>query len=287
MLLPVTIASFAVGLAAQRPLPDRDAFLAAAQERIRSNDQLARQYTFVRTETKFERDERETLVASSVKVFEVVPNRGGLRFERLVSVDGEAVPANELARQEHEHDKRVAEHRRRRERESPRARARREAEERRERDEAAAGLDEVFEALHFEMKRRETVDGRPAIVVFFSPVPEFRARTDMGRMVGKAEGYAWVDEESHEIVRVTATLRETLSFGWGVLARVHEGSTFEFERRLVDGASWLPLRVRVRATGRALLLKKIRVDELTEYSGFRRLATDDGGVEDPLPDARP
>src|SRR6185503_9352261 len=129
-------------------------------------------------------------------------------------------------------------------------------------------LSEILERYDFTATGRETIDGRPAIVLGFQPRPGKRdikgdnvLRTLTGRL--------WVDEVEEEIVR--AELRNTtpVKFAGGLGASLHTlESLLQF--RKVDDRVWLPVLEQTTATGKILLLKSFRKRYTREYSRYRR-----------------
>jgi hypothetical protein len=62
--------------------------------------------------------------------------------------------------------------------------------------------------------------------------------------------------------------------GFGFLARFYKGSHVVFERRKVNDAVWLPSELSYSAGGRVLLVKKLRVEGVREYSDYKALGID-------------
>ena len=83
-----------------------------------------------------------------------------------------------------------------------------------------------------------------------------------------------INEADAQIVRVELEALDTISFGFGLLARVHKGSRATFERRFVNGEVWLPAAATIQATGRAFLLKGIRVNREVEWSEYKKFVAD-------------
>ena len=48
-------------------------------------------------------------------------------------------------------------------------------------------------------------------------------------------GCVWVDEAAREVIRVDATAVDTISFGFGLIARLNEGTTVTLHREPIDG----------------------------------------------------
>ncbi len=65
-----------------------------------------------------------------------------------------------------------------------------------------------------------------------------------------------------------------LTIGLGLFARIHKGSHLAFQRRKVGGDEWLPARSTYTASARVLLLRRMRVQGISEYSNYRRFGVD-------------
>ena len=71
-------------------------------------------------------------------------------------------------------------------------------------------------------------------------------------------------------MRLEAEAQETVSFGLGLLARVHKGSKASFERRKVNGEEWLPASATYQGSARVALVKVLRLGGISEYSDYRK-----------------
>jgi hypothetical protein len=85
---------------------------------------------------------------------------------------------------------------------------------------------------------------------------------------------AWISETDHELVRVDAEAIQTLSIGFGLLARIHKGTRLSFERRKVNGEAWLPARSSYAGSARVGLVRTLRRQGISEYSSYRKFAVD-------------
>ena len=79
--------------------------------------------------------------------------------------------------------------------------------------------------------------------------------TDDGKIMRKFKARAWLSESDYELVRAEIEAIDTLSFGFGLLARVHKGTVATYERRKVNNEVWLPAEVTWTASARVLLLQ--------------------------------
>ena len=84
-----------------------------------------------------------------------------------------------------------------------------------------------------------------------------------------------------EILRqmhVEAKSTESLAFGFGIVARLSEGTTATLTRRTVEPELWMPTNVRIAGSGRAVMfIRKLVVDYAVDWFDYER------GVEPPGP----
>ena len=97
---------------------------------------------------------------------------------------------------------------------------------------------------------------------------------DDGRIMRHFRARAWISESDYELVRVEIEAIDNLSFGLGLLARVHKGTVATFQRRKVNNEVWLPERVTWTASARVMLLKTLRVRGVSEFSNYRKFTVD-------------
>ena len=124
------------------------------------------------------------------------------------------------------------------------------------------------------MLRREQIEGIDTILATLTPKPGARPQTDDGRVMRHFKARAWISESDYELVRVEIEAIDNLSFGLGLLARVHKGTVATYQRRKVNGETWLPLQVTWTASGRVLLVRRLRLRGISEFSNYRRYSVD-------------
>ena len=93
---------------------------------------------------------------------------------------------------------------------------------------------------------------------------------------------AWISESDYELVRVEIEAIDDLSFGLGLLARVHKGTVATYERRKVD-ESWLPKQVTWTASARVFLVRRLRLRGVSEFSNYRKFTVDTSTAYTPPP----
>ena len=90
------------------------------------------------------------------------------------------------------------------------------------------------------MLRRESLEGHDAIMATLVPIPGVKPQTEDGNVMRHFKARAWISESDYELVRVEIEAIDDLSFGWGLLARVHQGTIATYQRRKVNNEVWLP-----------------------------------------------
>jgi hypothetical protein len=271
--LALALLLIAASSAQERPLPDYDTFAAQVKKHLATDEERQSGYMFIerRTEQKVDSTGRPT--SESVKVFEVYPGLPGeSRYRRLIEENGRHVVADQLARQDREREKDVESFVKAQGSESQRQKAARENEKAQRRYMAA--VDDLFRIYDIRMIRRERVDGHDTIVATLSPKEDARPQTDDGKIMRNFKAHAWVSESDYELVRVEVEAIRDLSFGLGLLARVHKGTVATYERRKVNNEVWLPGKVTWTASGRLLLLRRLRLRGISEFSGYRKFTVD-------------
>ncbi len=277
MRRPLTRALVVIGvltgatLSAQtRPLPDPQAFAPEVRRRLLTDRELQSQYTFIEKREEIEVSKLGKVKQGPVKTYEVYPSvERGNTYKRLIAVDGVPLPPAELERQDRVHREDVLREQAERERESPQDRDRRLREEAKEKAEWDRTLDEVFALYDIRIVGRETLDGYETVVATLEPKPAYRPRTDAGKWMKKLRARVWISESDYQVVKAAATVIDDVTFGWGIVGRLHSGTVAEFERRKINGEVWLPARVEIKGTGRALL-RRFRIDSVTVYSDYKK-----------------
>jgi hypothetical protein len=151
------------------------------------------------------------------------------------------------------------------------ARQRREREEAEARRRAQASVDDVVATLQFTVSGRSEFEGSPAVIVTFARRPQFRPKTREGQFAQKFTGTIWIHAEHHEVMHVEAKSTESLAFGFGIVARLSEGTTATVTRRPVEPDLWMPTNVGIAGSGRAVMfIRKLVIDFAVEWFDYER-----------------
>jgi hypothetical protein len=245
---------------------DTAALLREVRKRIPLDVEFQSGYVCVQRETDDRLDSDGHQTSRSIREYELYPAAGGNPpLKRLIARDGVPLSPEELAGNDRRRQAELAA--------SPRDRDKRlqhEAEERRERQ---ALMDEVFRLFDFRITAREVLNGRPALLVSFTPRAGQTASTRAASVAQKFAGKAWVDEQDLQVVRVEARSAEDVDYGYGMFARVFKGTTVLWERQKVDDGAWVPARLEIRADARVLLFRRLGLHRVTDYLDYRRLSS--------------
>jgi len=211
--------------------------------------------------------------SESIKVFEVYPGLPGEeRYRRLIEEDGRPVPGGDLAKRDRSRQKEVEDYARKLAIASERAKATREQDKARR--EYSAAVDDIFHIYDIRMLRRESLDGHDTILATLTPIPGAKPLTDDGQIMRHFKARAWISESDYELVRVEIEAIDSLSIGMGLLAKIDKGTTAAYKRRKVNDEVWLPAQVTWTAGARVLLLKRLRVRGVADFSGYRKFIVD-------------
>jgi hypothetical protein len=252
-------------------LPPRDAFLREVRKRLRSDASILAGYRYRRTVVERERDDKGNVTVVHTRVYAVRPLPGDPDGHRiLLSKDGKAASARDLARAEEEYERRLQ---RTRAPESASDAARRRAREAEAAREEQETVNDVVRMFDVSLEARETVRGISAIRVTFTPKVNAQPRTRAGRILRSVRGRAWFSEQDYELVRVEAQTFEPIDYGWGILARINSGAHAEIDRRRAADGTWLPERYELAGSGRVLLLKGVQREATVTFSDFERAAS--------------
>lgn len=234
--------------AQERPLPDSDAFFTAVRENLVRSGRVQDEFAYKERRTQLHMNPFGRVGTGGTVLYDVTPIPGGPGFTRReLERDGKPVTDGEV------------------ERVGDRPRSR-------DRAQSPSAMQDTIETLTFTVDRREMLNGRSTIVVRFTPKPDAKPRTREGKLARDFAGQIWVDEQAQEVMRVEAVAIDSISYGFGLIARLGEGTMVTLERERIDGDVWMPTSIRFKGEGRAMLLRKLHVDFAIAWFDYRRLS---------------
>lgn len=227
----------------ERPLPTSDTFYPAVVSNLAKSDREQYRYAYRERRSEVHTNPFGRIGTGGLALFDVTPGKElGIYQRRLIERDGKPVDD-----------------------EKP------EVLDRRSRGKGNPSIDDVIATLDFKIRAREVRSGRDTIVIDFAPKKESSPKTRQGKIAKAFKGSAWVDEETHEVVRVEATSIDSISYGLGFVARLGEGTKATLSRERIDSSVWLPTSIRLTGDGRALLFRKLNIDYVIEWFNYRRV----------------
>jgi hypothetical protein len=99
------------------------------------------------------------------------------------------------------------------------------------------------------------------IVVRYTPNPNFNPPDMQARVMGRMAGEMVIARDGDRIRTLRGTLTEDVLIGYGFLAKLYKGGTFDVERRDVGGGHWQITETHVHIGGHALLFRDIGQQE--------------------------
>lgn len=251
-----------------KPLPELKTFLAEFRKTLHSDNLLLSEYTYTEKRTSIQLDSEQNPKKTEVNVYEVFPGSPDRpRYRRHIVKNGVPVSAKDLEKQDEEHKRRIA----KRKQADPQEREKKRAEARREDDKV---MDDIFATYDIQIVGRENIGDEPAIVVVFKPRPNYKPKTGDGKIMQHIAGRAWISELDYELARLDAEAIDSISIGFGMLAKVHKGTHLFAERRKFNNEVWLPAKSEASVSGRFLMLKGIHMREIVEYSDHKKYSVE-------------
>jgi hypothetical protein len=271
-------------LAQERPLPDQEHFLSEVRARLQTDSSLQSSYIYVETRREQKRDDRGRVTHESVKVYESFPGLPGEdRWERLMSENGQPRDPSALEKELGDRQRKAEAMAREAVEQPEKLQTRQQRERAERRREFDAVVADLFRVFTIRMERRESLNGHETIEFSLTPRPDAKPRTREGGQMRSFVVHAWVSESDREVVRVDAEAIETLSIGFGLLARLHKGASLSFLRTKVNDEVWLPSRVTFNGSARVGLVAVLRRSGTSEFSNYRKFSVDTSTTYKPPP----
>jgi hypothetical protein len=106
------------------------------------------------------------------------------------------------------------------------------------------------------------------ITLSYRPNPDFDPKSMEARVMGAMSGTLTVTGQGHRIKTFKGRLMSDVTIGFGLLARIKAGSTFDIERKEVAPGYWQIAETHVHISGHALFFKTIGTQEDEVKSDF-------------------
>jgi hypothetical protein len=258
-----------------RQTSERDPARAALVERVGENllkdDLVNRLYRYRLHRRTYDVSLLGKVSNGPERVFEVQPSPvdPGRGYLRLVAENGRPLSSDEARRYDERLRREQLEEKRRRDGEPGADRARRERQEARERQEQRARLDDALRVFRIEFVGYEELDGRRLLIASLTPQTGARTTTPEGRLMKKAVGRAWVDEDAGQLARLEMNAVDDIPIGLGIIGRIARDSRGTYERAPLPDGAWVPVELRFVGSGRTLLFRPFEIETWAKYSDYR------------------
>jgi len=230
-----------------RRLVERAQFVARAEQ--------TNHYTYEKRSVTVELDEKDRVTKSTEKLYKVVLING-LPFPRLIKVQGRALTAKELEREN--------------QRETAfRQRVMRVDMNRKAKRKEGLATQELVDRFEFKVAKREVIDGRPTLAVTFTPKQGGAEKTIEDKVFQNVFGTVWVDEHEAEVTKLEASVRGPIPLGWfGAVGSLNKFQALLERSRMPDGV-WVNRKSSFSIVARKLF-SAMRSKTIEESTGFRK-----------------
>ncbi len=240
-------------------LPDLKTLFKEIDEHQTAIDKKKEQYSGTRRDEETMRDKNGKVVKRESKEYTFY-YLNGTEISTLVKRDGKTLNAAEQKKENERSQKEILSARKRAA--SKKTGAKKEDED--------IGIETFLRICEFGAPRREHFHGRSTLVFDFEPNPKFKAKTTEERMTQKLAGTIRVDEKARVVTRIDAHFVSEFKITGGLVATVQPGSSFIFDQAPIDKDSWLPTRAEAQMNIRAIMVKTVNMNTITEYSNYKK-----------------
>ncbi|HTS66154.1 MAG TPA: hypothetical protein VMH28_29225 [Candidatus Acidoferrales bacterium] len=247
---------------------DPKEIVARALQRNAHNEEIARNYTYLRRQETRAYDGSGSVKHRDSKTWDVTLLEGS-PYTRLVQRDDKPLPPKEEAQQQEALQKSIEERRK----ETPEQRQQRIAEWDRKRKAFEDELKEIPEAFILRLVGEEQAAGVPAWVIEGTPRPGYRPKTKRTAYFLKMKGRMWISKSDYQPVKVEAESIDTIAIG-AFLVRFQRGARIRVEYTRVNDEVWLPKSAALAGSARVLLVKGLRIDTDFTFSNYRKFVTE-------------
>lgn len=116
--------------------------------------------------------------------------------------------------------------------------------------------------------------GGTVIRLTFEPNPNFSPQDYETHVLKGMRGEIWIDAAQKRMLRFDAHLFEGVDFGWGILGYLNKGGSVLIEQGEVVPSMWALTHMHLSLTGRALLVKPLKVEMEETATDYQRVAGD-------------
>ena len=236
-------------------------------ENYRENFRRERDYTYVERDVENSMDGKGKSKSTEIRSYEVLEIYGE-QVRKLIEKEDRPLDAREAAKEDQKIQKIIDE----RKSESDEDRRKREKKQEKQREDSRKFVTEVADTYDFTLVGTELVGGREAWVIDGEPRKGFEPHEKDAKFLSKFRGRLWIDKDDLQLAKMDVEAIDTASVGW-VLARIHKGTRFMFERTRMNDEIWLPRHLTFKLDARVALLKGLDVEGEQTYRDYKKFRT--------------
>ena len=202
---------------------------------------------------------REAAEGSKSTTRDILDTRDGL-VSRLVASNDRPPTAEERAKDDRHLEKLLA---------HPEEQRKRKQRQKEDAEQVRKLLRAIPDAFLFEQDGTEPGPRGELARLKFRPNPDFHPPSRETIVYKGMEGILVVEPRDLRLVRIDSSLVESVTLGWGLLARLNKGGRFTLEQSLLPDGEWQTTRMTLDFTGKAFLFKTIRIKQKQTITDFR------------------
>ena len=248
--------------------PDLKALFKKIGENQKAIQKIKENYAGTRTEegTEYDGSGKVRKVETSQYTFFYLD---GEEVSTLVQKDGKPLSEEEQKKENEKTNKRIEElQKHEAKKEAKEEKDKQQGKEEKKNDDP--GIEVFLRACQFANPRRERFRGQDALVFDFEPNPQFKPQKLEEKVAQTLAGVVWIDEKALSVARLQAYFVGDMKIAGGVLARVQKGTSLALEQAFINNEVWLPTYDEVHVGARVLMLKGLRLTQVTRYSDYKR-----------------
>jgi hypothetical protein len=250
----------------QVQLPDLKALFKEIDDNQKAIDKIKENYAGARSEEETQYDGSGKVKEHEVKEYTFFYLQGH-EISTLVKKDGKPLSADQQKKENEQVQKHIeAVEKRDAKKEAKEAKAKEEGKE----DDDEVGIETFLRACQFVNPRRERFRGQDVLVFDFEGNPDFKPHKLAERLIQKLAGVIWIDEKAHDVARLEAYFVGDVKIMGGLLANLQKGTSFTFEQAYINNEVWLPTYAEVHVGVRILLVKGMKINEVTRFSDYKK-----------------
>lgn len=115
-------------------------------------------------------------------------------------------------------------------------------------------------------------DEPPLIVLDFKSDPRWSPPTLESELLTGLEGRIWIESRTGRLIHLQADIFKAVNVGWGFVAHVYPGGTVTLDQINAGGDRWIVRHFEEQFTVRALLVKSVRQQTLSDTSDYQTVA---------------